>query len=97
VPQIPAKVLEPHERARVAMQVFCEGRAPHRPSCGETCIGWRQAATELLLFQHREMRLHLARQFALGGLAAKDVQQPAKETSHRVDQAAPKACLYRSA
>ena len=62
VAQVAAQILEPHERARVAMPIRRKGNAPHRVASGEPGLGGGHAAASVLILEQGEMRRHLARE-----------------------------------
>ncbi len=67
------ELLQPDERARVAMQflhlIYAAERAPGR----HTRLGRGHAAPQKLLFEQRKVRFHLAGHLAIGALAAQEV------------------------
>ena len=76
--QVPPPVVEPPERAGVAVEFLRLLDAAERAPGRDPRLVGRQAATLEVLFQQREVRRDLTRQFRLALSRAQDVAQPAQ-------------------
>jgi hypothetical protein len=74
VATVPTQIVQPDERARVAVQILREGGAPERAARGQARSVGGQSAPAMLVFEEREMRCHLATQFCVAAIGAKDVE-----------------------
>ena len=88
VPQVPPRVVEPDERALVAVKLLhlldAAQREPRRPSR----LLRRQAAAQKLVFEEREVRRQLAREVGLRAPGAQQVDQlreQSPEARHQSD------------
>ena len=75
-------VVDPGERARVAMQVLRVCDAAHRAPRGETRLVRTQAAAAVLVLEKGEVRGDFSRDLGVGALAAKDVQDSMQDATH---------------
>ena len=84
VAQIAETLLDPHERAGVAVQFLGDLDAAQGAAGGHPGIAGRQAAALVFLLQKVEVRRDLPREIALRGWAAEKVGQPGEEAAHDV-------------
>jgi hypothetical protein len=75
-------VVDPGERACVAMQVLRLCDAAHRAPRGETSLVRTQAAAAVLVLEKGEVRGDFSRDLGVGALTAKDVQDSTQDATH---------------
>ncbi len=77
-------VLQPRERARVAMQILRERCAPHRAARSQARLFRRHAALLVAGLEHRHVRRHLAVELVLSVVTSEQRETSVKEASHRL-------------
>jgi hypothetical protein len=84
MPDIAPQVVQPRDRARVAVAIFCERHAADRATRGERGLLRAHAPAPVFVFEQRKMSLDLAREIIFGHLRADGTEQTKQEASHRV-------------
>ncbi len=79
---IASGVVDPGERARVAMPIVCVRGAAQRAACRKTCVISGHAAADVLVLEQREMRIDLTRDLRVRAIFSKHVQQPLQKPAH---------------
>ena len=82
VDHIEPQVVDPGERASVAMQIRRVRRAAERAPRSEARLVRGQAAADVFVLEQREMDVDFARDLLIGAFAAEHVQETKQETSH---------------
>jgi hypothetical protein len=75
MPEIAVQVVEPRDRARVAVAIFRQRDAAERAVRGAHSLLRAHAASAVFVFEQREMSVDLSRKVIFGDLRPKYVQQ----------------------
>ena len=82
------QIVEPRERARVAMQIFGVRHAADRTARGEPRLVRGQTTASIFIFEQREMSGHFSLELVFRGLMPEDcrqTQQDSPEPGHGYD------------